>query len=103
LKGQFLRHIQLNINAFNKYYKKTADNIPSGNCCTVDAKMERAIADYQDDNKKPFCFSACVPIYMLFPNLIQWLPQLLMTTNQNSPALWVVHYSVQWEIKQPGY
>jgi hypothetical protein len=82
LKGRFLRHIQLNINAFNKYYKKAADNIPSGNCCTVDAIMERAMADYQVDNKKPFRFSACVPILHVIP---KFDPMVVTIIDDNQP------------------
>jgi hypothetical protein len=67
LKGRFLRHIQLNVNVFNRYYKKAADNIPSGNSSTVTAIIDRAMEEYQKHQGKPFRFSLCVPILHKIP------------------------------------
>jgi hypothetical protein len=67
LKGRFLRHIQVNINVFNRHYKKAAENIPSGNNTTVDSIMKRAMEAYQQDQGKPFRFSLCVPILYKIP------------------------------------
>jgi hypothetical protein len=67
LKGRFLRHIQLNVNVFNRYYKKAADIIPSGHNSTVSSIMDQAMEEYQQDQGKPFRFSLCVPILHKIP------------------------------------
>jgi hypothetical protein len=43
LKGRFLQHIQVNVNVFNRHYKKAAENILSGNSSTVDTIMNRSM------------------------------------------------------------
>jgi hypothetical protein len=67
LKGRFLRHIQVHVNVFNRFYKRAADNIPSGSGSTVTSIMERAMADYLEELSKPFRFSQCVPILHKLP------------------------------------
>jgi hypothetical protein len=79
LKGRFLCHIQLNVNVFNRYYKKAADNIPSGNSSTVTAIIDRAMEEYQKDQGKPFRFSLCVPILHKIP---KFDPMVLVVDNQ---------------------
>jgi hypothetical protein len=54
LKGRFLRHIQVNVSLFNKYFKRAKENIPSGNASTFDAIMERAMDDFQSEQGKTF-------------------------------------------------
>jgi predicted RNA-binding protein with TRAM domain len=46
LKGRFLRHFQVNVSLFNKYFNRAKENIPSGNASTFDAIMERAMDDF---------------------------------------------------------
>jgi hypothetical protein len=67
LKGRFLRHIQINVNLFNQYYKKAAENIPSGTGSTVPIIMERAIKAFQLEQGKPFRFSQCVTFLHKIP------------------------------------
>jgi hypothetical protein len=82
LKGRFLRHIQVNVNIFNKYYKKAAENIPSGHSCTTDAIMERAMEEYQLENKKPFRFAACIPVLHIIP---KFDPMVVTVNDDNQP------------------
>jgi hypothetical protein len=63
----YLQHIQVNVNVFNRHYKKTAEDIPSGNSTTVESIMEWAMEAYQQDQGKPFWFSLCVPILHKIP------------------------------------
>jgi hypothetical protein len=67
LNGRFLRHIHVNVNVFNRHYKKAAENIPSGNSTTVESFMKRAMEAYQQDQVRPFWFSLCVPILHKIP------------------------------------
>jgi hypothetical protein len=83
LKGRFLRHIQLNVNVFNRYYKKAADNIPSGHNSTVSSIMDRAMEEYQVDQGKPFRFSLCVPILHKIPKFDPMTSEVLA---DNQPA-----------------
>jgi hypothetical protein len=83
LKGRFLRHIQVQVNVFNRYYKKSAENIPSGNSSTVCSIMERAMEDYQIDQGKPFRFSLCVPILHKIP---KFDPMTIELLDDNQPT-----------------
>jgi hypothetical protein len=72
----------VNVNSFNKYFKKAAENIPSGHSCTKDAIMERAMDEYQLDNKKPFCFVACIPVLHIIP---KFDPMVVTLNDDNQP------------------
>jgi hypothetical protein len=83
LKGWFLCHIQLNVNVFNRSYKKAADNILSGHNSTVTLIMDQAIEELQKDQGKPFPFSLCVPILHKIPKFDPMTAELLA---DNQPA-----------------
>ena len=67
IKGRFLRHIQLNVQVFNRYYKRAKDTLPSGTPEIEEEIMKLARAEYEEMEKKPFRFSVCVPILHSIP------------------------------------
>ena len=69
LKGRFLRQIQPAVSAFNRYYKKEKDTIPSGHPDIEEAIMEMARELWQENHPKghKFKFSLCVPILHKLP------------------------------------
>ena len=69
LKGRFLRQIQPAVSAFNRYYKKAKDTIPSGHPDIEEAIMEMARELWQENHPKghKFKFSLCVPILHKLP------------------------------------
>jgi hypothetical protein len=79
-----LCHIQVQVNVFNRYYKKAAENIPSGNGDTVSSIMERAMDEYQLEQGKPFRFSLCVPILLKIPKVD---PMTIELVDDNQPSL----------------
>jgi hypothetical protein len=81
-KRLILQHIQLNVNALNKYYKKAAENIPAGHSCTVDSIMEGAMEKYQQDNKNQFQIFSCIPILHIIP---KFDPMVITIIDDNQP------------------
>jgi hypothetical protein len=73
IKGRFLRHIQVNVGVFNRYYKRAKDTLPSGEPETPENLMELAMNEYASDQKKPFRFALCVPILHALPKFDPFL------------------------------
>jgi hypothetical protein len=91
LKGRFLLYIQVQVNVFNRYYKKAAKTIPSGNASPVSSIMHRAMEQYQLEQGKPFRFLLCVPILHKIPKFNPMTIEVVDVSGQNekvpSPAV----------------
>lgn len=67
IKGRFLRHIQPGVYAFNRYYKKAKEIVPSGTPDIEEEIMKRAMEEYAMDEATSFKFPLCIPILHTIP------------------------------------
>jgi No apical meristem-associated C-terminal domain len=83
LKNRFTRHIQPNCFLFNKYYKRVADNPPSGEGTTPERILELAMKEWKATEGKDFQWAHCLLILQQVP---KWDTNSAMDKAEAGPA-----------------
>jgi hypothetical protein len=78
LKTRFMRHIQPNVNSFNRQYKWAYDHLPSGTPKTVPNVMKLAMQVYKQEYGHEFRFELCVPVLHKMPKFDPFITQTVI-------------------------